>query len=288
MRIVALAFALLASTSAMALEAPVPGKEDPRMQTITYSAGQIYFLHLVIGHTVAITLPTDEIHNDAYGSDSAHLKATPVAGTPIIFLKPIAVMPAKSLFIHAVLADGSSRLYPFQIDVVDQQGGSEDPYTLTIKDPVASAAAKNAAWKAWRAKEDAKAQQAALVAAAAATTDTNFKYVLQGKTTGDWNLLPTREVGDNGRETHWHFPGVEAHPQIYTVSPDGKEMVPDCSPNSETNITTCHQTAAQWRLRSGDSELCVYNLAFDPVGPPAPTNTSSPEFERTLRETSRQ
>lgn len=287
MRITALAFALLASTSALAIEAPTPGKEDPRMQTITYSAGQIYYLHLVVGHTLAITLPSDQTHNEGYGSDK-RLEVVPVAGTPTIFLKPVGVIPtAKSLFIHATMPDGSSRLYPFQVDVGPADGTSEDPYTITVKDPVADTVAKAAAYRTWKAREDQKKAQADLVAAAATTMDTNFKYVLQGEKAGDWNLLPTRELGDNGRDTHFHFPQVEAHPQIYVVSPDGKETVPDCSPDSETQVTTCHQTAVQWRLRSGDSELCVFNRDFNPVGPPAPSNTSSPAYERTLKETSR-
>lgn len=281
----AAALLLLTTTSAMALQAPDVGKEDPRMQSLAYSPGQIYYLHLKVGHTLAITLPPDQIHNETYGSDSVHLKAPPVAGTNLIFVKPIAPMPAKSFFIHAILPDGSSRLYTFQIDVVAPDSDADDPYTLTFKDPAAATAAKAAAWRAWKAKEDEKTAKAALVAAANNIVDTNLKYVLQGKTAGDWNLLPTREVGDDGHSTHWHFPQTEAHPNIYVVSPDGKESVPDCSANSDTNITTCHQTAAQWRLRSGDSELCVFNRAFDAVGTPGPGNTSSPHFERTLRTT---
>ena len=276
---------LLATTPAFALEAPSAGKVDPRMLTITYKPGDIYYVHLVVGHTLAITLPKDEVHNETLGSDSKHLEVTALAGTPLIFLKPKAPMPAKSFFIYASMPDGSSRLYTIQLDVVDEGGADTDPYTLTFVDKQADAQAAATARRVWQAKAAEKFKLAQLTAAAAATSDTNYKYVLQGETAGDWNLLPTREVGDNGRDTHWHFPQVEAHPQIYVVSPDGKETVADCSPDTATNVTTCHQTAAQWRLRSGNSELCVFNKAFDPVGVPAPTNTSSPDYERTLRET---
>jgi len=282
MRIIPTLTALLLSTSAMALQAPEQGKEDPRMQTAIYSPGQIYYLHLMVGHTLAITLPSDELHNEKYGSDAAHIHADIPANTNLVFLKAIAITPPKSLFIHATLADGSSRLYPFQVDVVPATGESDDPYTLTFKDPAAAAAARVAAGRAWRQRQDEKAAHAALVAAASAPVDTNFRYVLQGKTTGDWNLLPTREVGDDGRSTHFHFPGQSA-PNVYTVSADGKETTPDCTPNSVTQVTTCHLLAKQWRLRDGDSALCIFNDDHKTVADPAPTNTSSPDFERTLK-----
>jgi type IV secretion system protein VirB9 len=273
---------LMGATSAMALQAPVPGKEDPRMQSLSYSPGQIYFLHLKVGHTLAITLPPDETRNETYGSDSVHLKTTPVAGTNLVFAKPVAAMPAKSFFIHAVMPDGSSRLYTFKVDVVAADGDSADPYTLTFRDPAAAQAAKVAAWRVWKAREDEKTAQAALAAAANNSVDKNFQYVLQGKTSGDWNLLPTRQVSDDGTNTHFHFPGQHS-PIIYVVSGDGKETVPDCTPNSETHIATCHQLAARWRLRDGDAELCISNVAYDPIGVPTPSNTSSPDYERMLK-----
>lgn len=284
MRVIAFLSVLLSTTSAIALEAPLPGKEDPRMQSALYSPGQITYLHLKIGHTLAIALPSDQIHNESYGSDSAHLRVSVPAGTNLIFLKPIAEMPGKSFFIQATLSDGSSRLYVFQIDVVATDGDSSDPYTLTFRDPAAAAAAKAAAWRTWKAQQEEKARQADLVAAANAAIDTNFKYVLQGKTLGDWNLLPTRQVGDDGTNTHFHFPGQHA-PNVYVVSPDGHETVPDCTPNSATGVTTCHQLAVQWRLRDGDSELCVWNKAYNPVSTPTPSNTSSPNYDRVLRST---
>lgn len=277
-----LAATLLSATPAMAMQAPVPGKEDPRMQTLAYSAGQIIYLHLVVGHTLTVVLPPAQSASDSFGSDTAHLKVVLTAGTNLAVLKPIAVMPAKSFFIRATQQDGSSRLYVFQVDVTEPAAASADPYTLTLRDPGADAAAKAATWRQWRTREDEKAMRAQLAAAANGAADTNVKYVLQGKEVADWDLLPTRQVGDDGTSTHFHLPQART-PLIYAVSPDGKETVPDCTPNSETHVTTCHQLARQWRLRDGDAALCVFNRAFDPVGVQTPTNTSSPMIERTLR-----
>ena len=284
MRLIAalLASALLSAPPAMALQAPVPGKEDPRMQTLVYSPGQIIYLHLVVGHTLTVVLPPAQSPADSFGSDTAHLKVVLTAGTNLAVMKPIAVMPAKSFFIRATQQDGSQRLYTFQVDVVEPGAASQDPYTLTLRDPGAEAAAKAATWRQWRAQQDERSKRADLAAAANAIVDTNVKYVLQGKEVADWDLLPTREVGDDGHNTHFHLPQART-PLIYTVSPDGTETVPDCTPNSETHVTTCHQLARQWRLRDGDAALCVFNHAFDPVGVQTPTNTSSPLIERTLK-----
>jgi type IV secretion system protein VirB9 len=266
----------------MALQAPGPGKEDPRMQTLVYSPGQIIYLHLVVGHTLTVVLPPTQSPADSFGSDTAHLKVVLTTGTNLAVLKPIAIMPAKSFFIRATQQDGSPALYTFQVDVVDPTGNSQDPYTLTLRDPGADAAAKAATWRQWRAQQDDRAKRAELAAAANGANDTNVKYVLQGKEVADWDLLPTREVGDDGKWTHFHLPQARS-PLIYTVSPDGKDTVPDCTPNSETHVTTCHQLARQWRLRDGDAELCVFNKDFDPVGAQTPSNTSSPAIERTLK-----
>jgi type IV secretion system protein VirB9 len=202
--------------------------------------------------------------------------------TNLAVLKPIATMQPKSFFLRARTEDGLPRLYTFQVDVVEPTGSSQDPYTLTFRDPGAEAAVKAAIWRQWKARQGDRAKQAELAAAANAIADTNFHYVLQAKEVADWDLLPTREVGDDGHNTHFHLPQARS-PLIYTVSPDGKETVPDCTANSVTHVTTCHQLARQWRLRDGDAELCIFNKAFDPVGIETPTNTSSPEIERTLR-----
>ena len=67
---------------------------------------------------------------------------------------------------------------------------------------------------------------------------------------------------------------------IYVVHPDGKEAIADYVFNSATGVATVHQLAAQWRLRDGDAELCVFNKAFDPVGVTNTTRTSSPDVVR--------
>src|SRR5271166_323318 len=278
----ALTAALLSATPALAVQAPTLGKEDTRMQYAVYTPGQIYRLRLVVGHAMVVTLPPGQSVVESFGSDTAHLKVVLTAGTNFAVLKPIAPMPPKSFFIRATLPDGTARVYPFEVEVGGADSGSADPYTLTFRDPAADAAVKAAAWRTWKAGQDAKATQAKLAASAAGATDTNFKYVLQGKAIADWDLLPTREVGDDGTNMHFHLPQARS-PLIYTVSPDGKETVPDCTANSETHVTTCHQLARQWRLRDGDAELCVFNGAYDPVGIPTPSNTSSPDYERTLK-----
>lgn len=279
----AIALGLLLSAPALAEVPPkAVGKDDVHVQTAEVPVGEVVVLHLMVGRTVAIQLPPEQTDNHSYGSDSKFVKAFIPERSNIVFLKPEMEMAPKPFFISSTLADGKIRLYVLQIDVTKAVGETPLPYTLKLVDPGADQAVKVAAWKWQQKQKQDKADAQALRDAVAHPVDTNLSYVLQGETAADWNLLPTREVGDDGRSTHFHFPGARAT-LIYTVSPDGKESVADCSPDSETHITTCHQLAAKWRLRDGDALLCVYNRLYDPVGVQAPTNTISPEFKRELR-----
>lgn len=282
MRLILAALLMLSTPALAEVQPKAVAKDDAHVQTAEVAVGEVVVLHLMVGRTVAIQLPTEQTNNQSYGSDSKFVKAAIPAGSNLIFLKPEMEMAPKPFFISSTLADGKIRLYVLQIDVTKAVGDTPLPYTLKLVDPGADQAVKAAAWRWQQKQKQDKADAQALRDAVAHPVDTNLSYILQGETAADWNLLPTREVGDDGRSTHFHLPGARAT-LIYTVSPDGKESVADCSPDSETHITTCHQLAAKWRLRDGDAELCVYNKLFDPVGVPTPTNTISPEFRRELR-----
>jgi type IV secretion system protein VirB9 len=155
----------------------------------------------------------------------------------------------------------------------------EAAVSVTFTYPGDDAAAKIAQWRWTQAQKDQKAAKAALDAASGAS-DSNLHYVLQGKEPADWDLLPTREVSDNGTDTHFHFPGAMRVPIIYAVNPDGKEAVVDPTFNSQTGVATVHQLARIFHLRDGDAMLCVFNRAFDPIGVRSETGTISPGVER--------
>ena len=278
-RLIVLALAgTIIADPACALDAPTAGHADPRMQTAAYMPNQIYPITLEVGHTTAITVSYKETITDIWGSDSADLKSD--MSDHFAFLKAQREFTSRSLYIRTRRDTGESRLYVFQVQAV-AAGNDADSYDLRFTYPADELAAKKAAW-AKAAAERAK-RLAAEKLAEAQDPPSNFRYVLQGLTAADWNLLPTRQVYDDGSATYFTFPGSMRVPVIYVVNPDGKEAVADYAFNSATGVATVHQLAAQWRLRDGDSELCVFNRAFDPVGVKNLTGTSSPDVVREVK-----
>lgn len=278
-RLIALALAgTIATGPAWALDAPSAGRADPRMQTAAYMPNQIYPITLEVGHTTAITVSDKEVITDIWGSDSADLKSD--MSDHFAFLKAQREFTSRSLYIRTRRDTGESQLYVFQVQAV-AAGNDTNSYDLRFTYPADELAAKKAAWT--KAAAERAKRLAAEKLAQVQDPPSNFRYVLQGLTAADWNLLPTRQVYDDGAATYFVFPGSMRVPVIYVVNPDGKEAVADYVFNSATGIATVHQLAAQWRLRDGDAELCVFNKAFDPVGVTNTTGTSSPHVIRDVK-----
>ena len=273
---VALSWAL--SSPALALMEPAAGKSDPRMETAAYDPAQVYAVHVPKGQSMAIVLGSTEAITDGFGADKKTLRADP-SGNVLVLWASDADLPPRTMFIRSHLPDGTMRTYSL---LVDSRPADQAAVSLTFTYASEDAARKAAAWRAAAA---ARAQQAAVDALNAAhnAPDSNFKYVLQGSTPSDWNLLPTRQVSDNSTDTHFTFPGNMRVPIIYAVNPDGKEAVADYTFDSSTGVATVHQLATAFHLRDGDSLLCVFNHAFDPVGVRSTTGTVSADVQRVVR-----
>ena len=273
--------ACLVAAPALALQEPTPGKLDPRMVTADYDASQVYAVHVPQGQTLAVMVSPDEIVTDGFGADGKSLRADLAGNTVMLWSGDIQVAP-RSMFIRTRMPDGKARTYAL---LVDTRPPNQADLSFTFTYPAAEAAKRAAQWRVARADREQKATQAALNAASGAS-DSNVRYVLQGQNPADWDLLPTREVSDNGTDTHFHFPGAMRVPIIYAVNPDGKEAVVEPTFNSKTGVATVHQLARAFHLRDGDALLCVFNKAFDPIGPRSATGTISPDVERVTRDPS--
>jgi type IV secretion system protein VirB9 len=260
------------------MQEPTPGKLDPHMVTAAYNPSQVYNLHVPQGQTAQIVFAPTEAVVNCFGFDNTILRVFPTGNIAAIWGGPHAVQP-RTVFFVTRTAEGSLRTYAFLIDTQPRDAAD---YSMTFTYPGDIAAYRAAVWRRQQAQREQRSAEAALAAASGAG-DSNFKYVLQGKAAADWNLLPTREVSDNGTETHFHFPGNMRMPIIYAVNQDGKEAIVDPTFDSRTGTATVHQLAPEYHLRDGDALLCVFNRAFDPVGVRIPTNTVSSGVERITR-----
>jgi type IV secretion system protein VirB9 len=272
------ALACAVAGPALALQEPSPGKLDPRMVTAAYDPAQVFAVHVPQGQTLAITLSPNEIATDGFGSDPKLLRAD-LSGNVVMLWSGDAPVPPRSLFIRSRAVDGKTRTYAL---LVDTRPADQAALSFTFTYPADDAAAQAAKWRQAAADREQKATNRALEVASG-TSDSNVRYVLQGQEAADWDLLPTREVSDNGTDTHFHFPGAMRVPIIYAVNPDGKEAVVEPTFNSQTGVATVHQLARVFHLRDGDALLCVFNKAFDPIGVRSPTGTTSPNVERVAR-----
>jgi type IV secretion system protein VirB9 len=75
------------------------------------------------------------------------------------------------------------------------------------------------------------------------------------------------------------FPGGEAVPAIYQVTPEGAESLIPFDVRGE--FVVIHGTARMFRLRRGRDVLCIYNDGYAPFGVNLGTHTASPDVERT-------
>ncbi len=107
--------------------------------------------------------------------------------------------------------------------------------------------------------------------------DRNWHYVAQG----DRSILPL-EVFDNGFSTVFRFPGNVRIPSVFMIDPDGKEATANYAVKGD--LVQVDSVARGWRLRDGQTVLCIWNRAFNPVGQNPETGTTSPNVQRVVRD----
>jgi type IV secretion system protein VirB9 len=105
----------------------------------------------------------------------------------------------------------------------------------------------------------------------------NWRYLAQG----DRSLLPL-EVFDNGFSTVFRFPGNVRMPSLFVVNPDGKEATANYAVKGD--LMQADAVARQWRLRDGNTVLCIFNEAYDAIGDNPGTGTISPDVDRVTKD----
>lgn len=288
-----LAALLLAGTTlaiagpAYALREPTSSKLDPHVGHVPYDADDVIHVPVEVGDTLAIEVaPNESIEAGKVAvSDRVHLRA--FVSTNVLFLKATIALAPQPIAIRTVLPDGSARMYVFQLDaheegatVTDGQGVTKPApsfYKVHIDYPREETAARATAWRRGR-QQAAERRVSERLRAPASSFALNKRYVGQG----DADLLPTREMWDDGQFTYARLPGHARIPGFWAVNPDGKEaLVNDF--NKVGDILSLPRTASAWHLRDGDAVLYVWNLAHSAVGNDTGTGTASPEVERTVK-----
>lgn len=292
MNIRILVFGLLACVSAQAVaeESPIAGRKDPRMRSIAYDPNQVVRLSTGVGATLVVTFSSNEKITAVAVTDSKDLAANPRDN--YLFMKSKNPLPPQPV---VVLTEGPKglRRYVFEVETVAMAGLTADKsdlyYSVEFTYPGDAAAARAMASKRRLAEQRERAAQlqdraaeAALNRAHDAAQDPligtpNWHYVGQG----DHTLLPL-EVFDNGYSTAFRFPGNTRIPGIFRLDPDGKESTANYSVKGDYVIVGA--VAAGWRLRDGNTVLCIWNRAYDKIGTSPGTGTTSPDVKRITKD----
>ncbi|OHV79321.1 P-type conjugative transfer protein VirB9 [Ensifer sp. LCM 4579] len=282
-----LACLLFLTVGARAEDTPTAGKLDPRMRYLAYNPDQVVRLSTAVGATMVVTFGANETVTAVAVSNSNDLAALPRGN--YLFFKASRVLPSQPVIVLTA-SDAGMRRYVFSISAKTMSGlDKEQPelyYSVQFAYPVdeASARRKQAEQRsvAYRLRSEALYQRRAedLLDQPAATDSpgaNNWRYVAQG----DRSLMPL-EVFDNGITTVFRFPGNVRVPSIYTINPDGKEATANYSVKGD--YVEIASVARGWRLRDGDTVLCIWNSAYDPVGRDPGTGTVRPDVWRVLKE----
>ena len=287
----ALVCAVAWSLPARAEQEPVSGPHDLRMRYVVYNPSEVVHLSTAVGATLVVGFGSRETITAVAVTDSKDLAATPRGN--YLFFKSKQALPIQPVIVLTSSGAGIRR-YVFEIVTTDIKDLGPDSsgvyYSVQFLYPNEEAAARRVAAAARAAKKAAAAEaheaedqlqlaheQMEQRARDPFAGNRNWHYVAQG----DRSILPL-EVFDNGYSTVFRFPGNVRIPAVFVIDPDGKEATPNYAVKGD--LLEVDSVARGWRLRDGQTVLCIWNLAFDPVGNKPGTQTTSPNVQRVVKE----
>lgn len=293
--------ALLPAVPALAEQDPLASRNDPRMRLIPYSPEQVVHLSTAVGATLVVGFGQHETVTSVAVTDSKDLKASPAGN--FLFFKSGSPLPLQPVIVLTTRDDGSRRRYVFEVETVPTSdlsaAGKGIYYSVQFVYPGDEAVRR-------RTVESAKIKQQEADQAAQATQyqlqatheqmereardpffgSRNWHYVAQG----DHTILPI-EVWDNGNSTVFRFPGNVRVPSLFVLNPDGKEATANYAvkndPAGQGSLIQTDRVARGWRLRDGQTVLCIWNQSYDAIGRNTGTDTSSQIVQRVTKEAPR-
>lgn len=267
-------FAVATAAPALAVETPRAGVADPRIKTIDYDPLQVVRIVGVFRTATQIRFSAEETILHVALGDTSGWEVAPE--TNILFAKPTAPRAPTNLIVTTRTVAGETRHYTFELAARGGRAAGDAFFVVQFRYP---AVEKQRLEAALSAEAQALEQRVLQLKLDRGVLDgpRNLAYALQGS-----SAIAPSEVTDNGRFTVLRFPGAQAVPAVYAVSPDGAEALVPFDVRGEFLVV--HQTAAQLRLRRGREVVCIFNLAYQPAGRPTGTATAAADVDRTLRQ----
>jgi len=246
---------------------PKGGPYDARIKTVAYNASDVVKIIGHYGYSTDIEFaPGEHVQNIALG-DSLAWEVAP-AGSHLF------VKPREDNAVTNATVVTNKRVYQLSLDARHVTGltGAHSAgmfFEVRFRYPDDAAALARA--------RRAGADQARLLAKLDATPKPiNWDYYA----CGERSLWPS-EVYDDGRFTYLRFPNAQEIPAVFIINADGTESLVNGAMRGDQYVV--QTTTRKLVLRRGKSVACIQNRSYNPRGIATPTDTVSPDVQRTIR-----
>lgn len=229
-----------------------PGRLDPRIRSLPYSAEQVFLVTGTYGLVTTILFGADEEITQVVAGDTISWQILTSADRRSLTLKPMEKDAVTNLSVVT-----TRRTYSFDLRVNDTKAMQNQTFKLRFTYPE-DAGLKGTA-ELWRQAE-------------AAQRNPNIKNIRRDKVNYDYGFKGSDGakplwVFDDGLKTFMKF--TDDIPAIFIV--DGMRRESLVNYRREADYIVIDKVSRQWTLRFGtESETCLFNLRTAPVDIPAP------------------
>ncbi|NEI95948.1 conjugal transfer protein TrbG [Rhizobium leguminosarum] len=252
-RMAALSFLLLLGTTVGHAELVArPGRLDPRVRSLPYSAEQVFLVTGTYGMVTTILFGADEEITQVVAGDTVSWQILTSADRRSLTLKPMEKDASTNLSVVT-----TRRTYSFDLRVNDSKAIQNQTFKLQFTYPE-DAGLKGTA-ELWKQAQDAE-------------RNPNLKNIRRDKVNYDYGFKGSDAakplwVFDDGLKTFMKFTGDI--PAIFIVDRKRRESLVNY--RREADYIVIDSVSRQWSLRYGtEDETCLFNLRTVPADLPAP------------------
>ncbi|KRA66697.1 TrbG/VirB9 family P-type conjugative transfer protein [Rhizobium sp. Root651] len=229
-----------------------PGRLDPRIRSLPYSAEQVFLVTGTYGLVTTILFGADEDITQVVAGDTVSWQILTSADRRSLTLKPMEKDAATNLSVVT-----TKRTYSFDLRVNDSKAMQNQTFKLRFTYPE-DAGLKGTA-ELWKQAQDSQ-------------RNPNIKNIRRDKVNYDYGFKGSDGakplwVFDDGLKTFMKFTGDI--PAIFIV--DGRRRESLVNYRREADYIVIDKVSRQWTLRFGtEAETCLFNLRTTPADIPAP------------------
>lgn len=252
-----LAFAVLSDSPVFALQEPRPLATDRRIQTVRYSANEVYRFVGHYGYQAIVEFAPDEEVSTVSLGDSIAWQVNPVGSR--LFLKPVEQDAMTNMSVIT-----NKRTYHFELHAEETEDISASDMIFVLR---------------FVYPDDYAGDYSSFVAEDPAPDLTdpevlktlNFNYSIVGS-----DVIAPIRIFDDGEFTYMEFKEINGDiPAVFWVDSAGEENLINFRKNA--NYIVVERVTSQFTLRNGADVICVFNESR-PMPPRVPPTDDQPWY----------